>query len=569
MKFNPKYYYTVKTFAIWGMCFLVLAYFIGNRHRNTGTFNWMTPLWADQTGYYVYLPGLFIYDFNPHLFPEGIEEKTGEGFSLDLENNKVVTRYPCGVAILQAPFFLTIHTLAGIMDQPRDGFSGIYHKVPNWAALFYTVLGFFFLWKFLRFYYKPYIVLSTLLILFFGTNIYYYAVDSTGMSHIYSFCLFAAAAWVTKKMLMAREKKQFAFLVIWSLLFALIVLVRPTNILIFPFLFTIDLQSLQEFWGRIKRFATIRNSIVVSGAFLLVFLPQFLYWKYVSGSYIFYSYEEYGFSNLASPKILELWFSPNNGMFLYSPLYLLIVAAMIVKLSHRTNRLNDWVVFGTFLVLTYVFASWFIFSFGCGFGSRNFVEYNVMFALPFGYLIRKSGKWQLIKRMLFTALIALMVYFNLKLIESYDRCFQGGDWDFQKYASYLVKLNKYRQELELNEAEKKILPTMEYSKTLYLSADKVNHMNISKAVVNAKVSVENKNSGALLVLAIESPDSLVYWNSYLLRDQIPDDKINQMHVIEGEFWLPVPIPRNSTIAAYIWNREKERLTLNKLKLVLE
>jgi hypothetical protein len=553
----------------WLLAALFLAVLINNRHSKTGTFNWMTPLWADQAGYYVYLPGLFIYHFDAGSFPEGIEEKMGDGFSLDLENNKVITRYSCGVAILQAPFFLIIHTLAGLMGLPQDGFSGIYHQVPNLAALFYSILGLFFLWNFLRFYYRPHIVSFTLGILFLGTNLYYYAVDSTGMSHIYSFSLFAITAWVTKKMLMVNKENQLVHFAVWSLLFALVVLVRPTNLFILPFLFTLDLNSFSEFWDRIKRFATIKNILVISVAFLVVFLPQFFYWKYVSGSYLFYSYGEYGFSNLTSPKIIEIWFSPNNGLFLYSPLYLLIVVSMVLNVAGRGSRLNAWIILATFFVLTYVFASWFIFSFGCGYGSRNFVEYNVMFALPLGYLLNWLRRLKRNKQIVAISLIAFFVIFNLKLVYAYNRCFQSGDWDFQEYASYLVKLRKYHQELELDEAEKSISSDMEYSKTLYLPVDKVHYLNFSKAVVAAEVIVEDKNLEALLVLSIESPDSLVYWNSCLLRDQIPDKKVNRKHRIEGEFRLPVPLPVNSTIAVYIWNREKETLTMNKLKITLE
>ena len=96
---------SIRTLLVWILITTLLALLISNRHHKSGTFNWMTPLWADQAGYYVYLPGLFIYHFDAKSFPEKIEEKTGLGFSLDLEKNKVISRYTCGTAILQAPFF--------------------------------------------------------------------------------------------------------------------------------------------------------------------------------------------------------------------------------------------------------------------------------------------------------------------------------------------------------------------------------------------------------------------------------------------------------------------------------
>ncbi len=80
-------------------------------------------MWSDPVGYYVYLPGLFIYGFDGTKFPENIVEKTGEGFIID-ENGKIIVRYTCGIAILQAPVFLAIHAFAGLKGLEQDGFQG-------------------------------------------------------------------------------------------------------------------------------------------------------------------------------------------------------------------------------------------------------------------------------------------------------------------------------------------------------------------------------------------------------------------------------------------------------------
>ena len=557
---------SLKNLFLWILITLVLALLINNRHHKSGTFNWTTPLWADQAGYYVYLPGLFVYDFDAKKFPEKIEEKTGFGFSLYLEKNKVVTRYTSGIAILQAPFFLLIHGVAGFLDQPRDGFSGIYHKVPDLAALFYCILGLFFLQKFLLFYYRRRTAWITVLTLFLGTNLYYYAVDSTGMSHIYSFALFALIAWVSKMILSGEVKRLSIYFFIWSLLFALIVLVRPTNILLFPFLFCLDCNSLEEFWLRVKRFLNIRVLAILSGAFFVVFLPQFLYWKYASGNYITDSYEGFGFSNWKTPKIVELWFSPNNGLFLYSPLYLAVLAGLLLMIRQKLT--NGWVVLITFLVASYVYASWFVFSFGCSFGSRNFVEYLVLFSLPLGYLYSKIPEFGIVKRYLIIALLLVFTLFNLKLVYAYPRCFEGGDWDFQLYRSFIMRIEKYHRSVDLKGYEK-MLPENEYSKTIYLPVRDIPHLEFKKAVVTAKIKLEDLHSEASLVVSVDSSDSTIYWNAFKLKEQVPDHRLHKNQTVVGEFVLPVPLPANSTIAAYIWNKNKETLTLSKLELSLE
>jgi len=557
---------SLKNLFLWILITLVLALLIHERHYKSGTFNWTTPMWADQAGYYVYLPGLFVYDFDAKKFPEKIEEKTGFGFSLDLEKNKVVTRYTSGIAILQAPFFLIIHTVAGFLDQPRDGFSGIYHKVPDLAALFYCILGLFFLRKFLLFYYRGRTAWLTVLTLFLGTNLYYYAVESTGMSHVYSFALFASIAWVSKMILSGDVKRLSIYFFIWSLLFALIVLVRPTNILLFPFLFCLDCNSREEFWLRVKRFFNFKALAILFGAFFMVFLPQFLYWKYASGNYITDSYEGFGFSNWKSPKIVELWFSPNNGLFLYSPLYLAAISGLLLMI--RQKLVNGLVILITFLVASYVYASWFVFSFGCSFGSRNFVEYLVLFSLPLGYLYSKIPEFGIVKRYLIIALLLVVTLFNLRLVYSYPRCFQGSDWDFGLYRSFIIKISKYRQTVDLKGSET-MLPENEYSKTIRLSASDISQIKFKKAVVTARVKLEDLNSEASMVVAVETPDSTIYWNAFKLKEQVPDHRLHKDKTVVGEFVLPVPLPVNSTIAAYIWNKNKETLTLSKLELSLE
>lgn len=174
-----------------GLC-LVLGSWMRLRHAHEGTFNWRTALWADQTGYYVYLPAFFIYDFDAKSLPENITERTGKGFSLDRNTGKIQTKYTCGVALLQTPFFLAMHAYHHWKKPHQDGFSGRYHQVPHWAALFYGVLGLLLLYHFLRHYYSGRASFGAIAVLFLGTNLSYYTIDHTGMSHVYSFFLFVA-----------------------------------------------------------------------------------------------------------------------------------------------------------------------------------------------------------------------------------------------------------------------------------------------------------------------------------------------------------------------------------------
>jgi hypothetical protein len=192
----------------------------------------------------------------------------------------------------------------------------------------------------------------------------------------------------------------------------------------------------------------------------------------------------------------------------------------------------------------------------------------VLFALPVGYFFSWVTKLSRIRKLALITLVVVLVVFNLRLVYTYNRCFQGGDWDFQEYTSFFVKIRKYHQSLNVDGSER-MSPENEYSKTMYLPVSKIYFLNYKKAVVRAEVTLESANSEALLVLAIENPDSTIYWGSYRLRDQVPHNKLNKRQNIEGEFWIPVVLPKNATIATYIWNKNKESLSISELDLYLE
>jgi hypothetical protein len=554
----------IRELIVWALVALLLVFLISNKHSKTGTFNWTTPLWADQAGYYVYLPAYFVYDFDASKFPEKVDEKTGMGFSFDQPKNKVITRYTCGVALMQAPVFLVIHQIAGITGQSQDGFSGIYHKVPDWAALLYCLLGLFFLRKFLLFYFKNWVSWAVVAVVFFGTNVYYYAVDSTGMSHIYSFALVAIVLWLSKIIQEIGLKYRLLYVILWSLIIGLIVLIRPTNALIFPFLFFLDARSVADARDRIVRFFKSGDILVLAVSVVVVFLPQFLYWKYASGNYISDSYEGFGFTNWKSPKILELWFSPNNGLFLYNPLYLVAIIGLVLMI--RDKLLNGWIILTTFLLASYIYASWFVFSFGCSFGSRNFVEYMPLFALPIGYIFSRKNKN--VRQIAIVGIIALFTVANVQLVYSYNKCFDGGTWEFKKYREYWFHVWKFHQKLDMgNDAN--LTDKNEFSKTLYISAKKISKINYEKAIVKAKVSLTDLNSEAALVVSVMKNDSTYFWDGIRLKSQIADGKLNNFKTIEGTFKLPLALPENSTIAVYVWNKDKEKLQVKTIDFYLE
>lgn len=414
--------------------FLVLTIFLtSNKHSRTGYFNYNSEIWADKAGYFVYLPAAFNFNFNPKLFPDSIDIKTGNGFVLDYENNVVKTKYFYGVSLMAAPFYLIANVLSTPLGFEKNGFSPIYHKMMNMAAVFYLLAGLILLGIFLKNYFRTKIIYVTLFLLFFGTNLFYYAIDETLMSHIYSFFLFSAFLYIVKKNNFFTNPKllsSFMFGVIIGLMLA----TRPTNFIFLLVFFFLDINYFKDILIRIKGFFNLKFLLPFSLGAVLLIIPQLVYWWYLSGSLVKYTYAGESFNFLA-PKFIESWFSPMNGLFLYSPMYLFVVITAIYGIFKK--HLNSCLVISMFLIVSYISASWWNWTFGCSFGGRNYVEYTAIFSISLAYFLEKITSFKLVYRIFFILLLAIFVIYNLKLTFIFDECFFGQCcWDWQTFTKY-------------------------------------------------------------------------------------------------------------------------------------
>jgi hypothetical protein len=394
---------------------------------------------SDKAYYYVYLPATFIYGWDVHKFPAGIEKKFG-GFVFDYKNNKISDKMTCGVAILWAPFFLVTHFIAVQWNLQPDGFSEFYEKMTILPGVFYLVLGLFFLMKFLRNYFSRWISYITVFLIFVGTNLYYFGIDDGLMSHVNSFFLFALFLFLLKKFL-NQEKKSFGLYIGMCFVVSLAILIRPTNILILLWVFFLDITSVKSLRQRILVF--IKPSYIVAFIIIsaLVFLPQFIYWKYLTGNFVYYSYSNEGFQNWKNPLMIEFWFAPLNGFFLYTPLALLFIAGIVYMILKKIP--NGIFIAFFFLLISYVFASWHMWYFGGSFGCRPLIEYYTILALPFGYFLYylKSLK-NLFIRSLLVLTIIVSVYYNLKL--TYDPGWNPySTWSWDDYFRHLEEAGLY------------------------------------------------------------------------------------------------------------------------------
>ncbi len=394
-------------------CFLSL-----NRHSSGKIYTYHSEIWADKAGYNVYLPSLFIYHFEANQFPVNIEEKTGYGFTLDSLSNKVITKYPCGVALMQSPFWLTAHAFSA----QKDGFSKFYQKSIDFAGSFYLTLGLFFLFFFIRRKQDLRFSIFLSLAVVLSSGIFYYGIFETGMSHIYSFCSLSAFLYFV----FDREKisRNLIPMLISGLLYCV---VRPINVIfllpLICFLFynktiTINLET-------IKR--TPFSKLLLTLTIILIFcLPQLLYYNYAYGSLVTNSYKNEPFYLPTFGRIAEMLFGPDNGLLIYYP----ILAALFVYYIANKTPYRSLL---SFIFLSYIilYASWWSLSLGCSFGHRAANDIFLILFLPLLISDKKPSR-------IFLAVLIIAVLINVKFIFSYDTCLHlSKDWDYSEYRSVL------------------------------------------------------------------------------------------------------------------------------------
>ncbi len=408
-----------------------------NIHSHTKALDYRSEIWADKAGYYVYLPATFIYSFNTALFPDSIEFKTGEGFTFDRTHNKINTKYPCGVAILEAPFFIATHLYCKLSGKEASGFTIPYHRAIDMAGVFYLMLGFYFLFRSLKNYFPEKIILLSFFLYFAGTNLYFYSILETGLSHVYSFFLFSLFLFLYKKYLINPQWKLLCTLAICT---GMILLVRQINLVFLPVFFLLDSSSWKDPITRLQQ--NWKSWLAFAGIVLIVLIPQIVYYVYQSGNVLSYSYQDESFIYKFSPRLFKVWFAFENGWLTNNPMHLFTILGIIAMI--RQKLFNGWLALLLILAVSYVYGSWWSYKLGCGFGHRGFVEFYSFLLIPFTFWIQHVVQLENKKiRFLNYFFLLLFVVYNIKLIYTYDGCWYGnGPWDYSQFEHLLFSATK-------------------------------------------------------------------------------------------------------------------------------
>lgn len=339
----------------------------------------------DVNSYYSYLPVTFIYN---DLALEKLENGSyyGDQFILwpkESPIGKKVITASTGMSFFYFPFFIVAHWYAQIFDYPATGYSLPYRFALMLSSFVYLIIGLFFLRKLLVKYYSEFVAGVVILVLPLATNMLWYTVVESPMTHVYSFALISVFLYLTD---IWHENNTYVRTLLVGLLAGLIALIRPTNILVLLIFLLWDVKTIKEFGARILLFLhNWKKVLIMILAFILVWVPQFIYWKIQAGQFFYFSYpDDQGFF-FGNPQILNSLFSWRKGWLLYTPVMIFAIAG--VPLLWKNYRKFFFPVLIFMLVNIYVLSSWWDWWFGGGFGIRAYIDMYGVMALPMAAFI--------------------------------------------------------------------------------------------------------------------------------------------------------------------------------------
>ena len=396
---------------------------------------------GDGVGYYEYLPSLFIHhdinrkDISEQSKNDFFKRVKKYGVYVDYEEH-ILNKYPCGVAVLQSPFFLVTKLFTKMNGNHDDGYQEPFHAAIFYAAIFYLFITLLLLKGLLNYYKlnnKSITLIQVLLV--FSTSVTQYASSNSAFSHVYSLFAITAFLFFAKRFFVTIDVSNF----LWAcVVLGLIIILRQINILIFLFL-----PFIAGSWYSLKngvRTVVLKPHILISGILLfsgVVFIQLFL-WYLQTGHFFVYSYQGEGF-NFLHPEFLNILFSYRKGLFIYTPVLLLCVPSLVwLVYSGKYYLAFSWLSF--FVILTYVLSSWWSWYYGGSYGLRAYIEYYPVFLVLIGMFLANTRAW--IK----TAVIVFaLITIPINLIQTYQYkvyILHATDMDITRYWKIFLNTNK-------------------------------------------------------------------------------------------------------------------------------
>jgi len=388
------------------VCAVLVQYRVANSAITPGKADIKITAW-DAFGYYMYLPGIFIYnDITQLKWVDSIDKQYamtgGEGIQAQKESNgNYVCKYLGGVAMLEVPFFLIGHYIARHAHYPPDGFSPPYQYALGFGIILYCFLAILLLRSILLRYFNDATTAITILMVCLATNFIQYAAVDNALSHAYIFPLYVLVMYATIRW---HERPTAGWAAACGYIIGLATICRPTEavMLFIPLCWGLgSKEAAHQKWSMVRH---NKSHIIWAVVFGFVgVLPQLIYWKMASGHFIYNVGSKWQFLN----PWFRVLFGWEKGWFIYTPVTLFFIIGMFFMRTMPFKKAVLWYC----LLNIYIIISWSDWRYGGSYSTRALVQGYPMFALPFAafvYYVRQQ-KW----RILFYATCAWLIGVNL------------------------------------------------------------------------------------------------------------------------------------------------------------
>ncbi|MBI2257566.1 MAG: hypothetical protein HYU67_01555 [Flavobacteriia bacterium] len=348
---------------------------------------------SDGSGYYAYLPAVFIYRDLKFSFLKKIKNKYQtlnliNGTNPYAKPNEIKNKYWIGTAILQSPFFLINHFYKSAFSHNNDGYSNSYRFTISFTAIIYFIIAFYFFYNFfILLGIKKRIILLVFIAISLGSSLQHYVVYLPSYSHIYSFALINASFYFFLKSKMQYSKS--SFFMFWISI-TLVILIRPTNGIVlfsFPFFFRNKIEF--KHYLKLYLLKINRNNILLLAIIFFLFSLQILNIYLQTGNYKLNSYSNESFSSWTNPKMLEVLFSFKKGLFIYAPIFFLIIPGILILFLKNKSLFFLFIL--NFILITYLISSWWCWWYGGGLGMRTYIDFYILLAIPIVFLFQESS----------------------------------------------------------------------------------------------------------------------------------------------------------------------------------
>lgn len=325
--------------------------------------------------------------------------------------------YGTGVAVLLLPFYFAAHLVSIITNILGGhvsllGYSDIYQIFSGIGAVFYTVLGLYFLEKtIVKVIGNRLFGLISSVTIFFSTSLLYYGSFDVINSHFASFFLVSLFFFL----LITRDKRS-------NLLLGIVAGLLTINRLqdsIVVLIWVIDL---------IRK----RDSIKSAGKFIIGYLfaliPMVVHWNSVIGNPLNHPYLRGVLEKYYGGLNFDLWgslFDPVTGLFFRTPILLVLFLYFIYLVIKKDAKylLYPFLFFIMQFIIVTAQGGWE----AAAYGGRMYISSLVFFGLILGKLLLQISRKSMVAVYVFISMFIVSNFFSMLVFILRDKGAEGGN----------------------------------------------------------------------------------------------------------------------------------------------